>query len=198
MMQPPRAILFDVMDTLVRDPFHDEMPSFFGMTKADLIRAKHPTAWVDFELGHIDEATFLEIFLSDREWDRELFRGTIRASYEWLPGMRELVDAVRARPSRPSLHALSNYPPWYAWIDERCDLRSRLDSSFLSYDMGVRKPHPEAYLHPCRALGITPQEGLFIDDRASNCDAARALGMDAIVFEGAGALEHELALRGVL
>ncbi len=97
MKQPPRAILFDVMDTLVRDPFHDEMPSFFGMTKADLIRCKHPTAWVDFELGHIDEATFLEIFLSDREWDRELFRRTIRASYEWLPGMRELVDAVRAQ-----------------------------------------------------------------------------------------------------
>ncbi|MDQ3034141.1 MAG: HAD family phosphatase [Myxococcota bacterium] len=197
-MTPPRAIFFDVMDTLVRDPFHHEMPAFFGLTKAELIRVKHPTAWVDFELGVIDEAAFLADFLPGRDWDREGFRQVVRASYQWLPGMRELVDEVRARPGRPSLHALSNYPPWYAWIDERCDLRSRLDSAFLSCEMGVRKPDAEAYLEPCRAVGIAPGEALFVDDRASNCDAARAIGMDAVVFADAGALRSELARRGVI
>lgn len=194
----PRAIFFDVMDTLVRDPFHQEMPAFFGLTKAELIAAKHPSAWVDFELGRIDEAEFLEIFLADREWDRDAFCAEVRAAYRWLPGMRELLDELRAQPSRPSLHALSNYPPWYRWIDERCGLGQRLDSAFLSCERGVRKPDPEAYLGPCRALGIAPGDALFVDDRASNCDAARAVGLDAIVFEGAAPLRAELVRRGVL
>lgn len=194
----PRAIFFDVMDTLVRDPFHHEMPAFFGMTKAELIAAKHPSAWVDFELGRIDEPRFLEIFMGEREWDRDAFRAEVRAAYRWLPGMRELLDDVRARPGRPTLHALSNYPPWYRWIDERCGLASRLDSAFLSYELGVRKPDPEAYLAPCRALGIAPADVLFVDDRGSNCDAARGLGLDAIEFEGAAPLRDALARRGVL
>ena len=194
----PRAIFFDVMDTLVRDPFHEEMPAFFGMTKAELIAAKHPSAWVDFELGRIDEEEFLEVFLSDREWDRDAFRAEVRAAYRWLPGMRELLDELRARPSRPSLHALSNYPPWYRWIEERCGLGDRLDSAFLSCELGVRKPEPEAYLAPCRALGIAPSDALFIDDRPTNCDAARAVGLDAVVFQGAATLRDELGRRGVL
>lgn len=198
MTRPPRTILFDVMDTLVRDPFHEEMPAFFGMTKAELITAKHPSAWVDFELGRIDEPTFLRIFMGDREWDREAFCAEVRAAYRWLPGMRELLDELRARPGRPTLHALSNYPPWYRWIEERCGLEARLDSAFLSYELGVRKPDPEAYLAPCRALAVAPADVLFVDDRASNCDAARALGLDAIVFEGAVPLRRALEARGVL
>ncbi|UJR82686.1 HAD family hydrolase [Sandaracinus amylolyticus] len=197
-MSPPRAILFDVMDTLVRDPFHEEMPAFFGVTKRELIATKHPTAWVDFELGRIDEPTFLAIFMGDREWDRDAFRACVRAAYAWLPGMRELLDELRARSPRPTLHALSNYPPWYRWIDEQCGLAARLDSAFVSYELGVRKPDPEAYLGPCRTLGLLPGEALFVDDRASNCDAARALGMDAIVFDGADSLRDALEARGVL
>jgi FMN hydrolase / 5-amino-6-(5-phospho-D-ribitylamino)uracil phosphatase len=197
-MASTRAIFFDVMDTLVRDPFHLEMPAFFGMTKAELIAAKHPTAWVDFELGHLDEEGFLARFMGERPWDREAFCAEVRAAYRWLPGMQALLDELRASPVRPSMHALSNYPPWYRWIEERCALSARLDSAFLSFELGVRKPDPEAYLAPCRALGIAPGEALFVDDRAENCDAARALGMDAVVFEGAPCLRVALAERGLL
>ena len=49
MTAPPRAILWDVMDTLVVDPFRHIMPSFFGMTLAELLEHKHPTAWARFE-----------------------------------------------------------------------------------------------------------------------------------------------------
>jgi HAD superfamily hydrolase (TIGR01509 family) len=194
----PAAIFFDVMDTLVRDPFHHEMPAFFGMTRAELIRVKHPTAWVDFELGRIDEPAFLSLFLPGRAWDRAGFCDHVRASYEWLPGMEALLADLRAAAKETRLCALSNYPPWYRWIDERCGLSRYLDAAFVSYETGVRKPAPEAYLLPCRRLGIAPGEALFVDDRGDNCEAARAVGMDAIVFRDAGALREELARRGVL
>lgn len=48
-------LLFDIMDTLVRDPFYEDVPAFFGMSFKELIDCKHPTAWLEFEKGSIDE-----------------------------------------------------------------------------------------------------------------------------------------------
>ena len=59
----PRAILWDVMDTLVVDPFRQVMPSFFGMTLAELLEHKHPTAWVCFERSELSEAELKEVLL---------------------------------------------------------------------------------------------------------------------------------------
>ena len=39
-------LLLDVMGTLVYEPFHTELPAFFGMTLEELYAAKHPTAWI--------------------------------------------------------------------------------------------------------------------------------------------------------
>lgn len=43
--QPP-VLLLDIMDTVVYDPFFQDMPRFFGITFKELLAAKHPTAWV--------------------------------------------------------------------------------------------------------------------------------------------------------
>ena len=195
---PIRAVFFDVMDTLVHDPFRDVMPSFLGLTLDELIRVKHPTAWVDFELGRIDEARFLELFLPAREWDPIGFCRAVRGAYRWLPGIEPMLAELRGQDERPGLYALSNYTPWYAWIDAECGLSRYLDRAFVSYHTGVRKPDPEAYLVPCRALDLDPRDALFVDDRASDCDAARAVGMDAIVFRGEDDLRAELARRGLV
>ena len=53
-------LLFDVMDTLVREPFFTDVPAFFGMTLDELFAEKHPTSWIDFEHGRIDEARYFE------------------------------------------------------------------------------------------------------------------------------------------
>ncbi|TKD06330.1 HAD family hydrolase [Polyangium fumosum] len=194
----PRLVFFDVMDTLVRDPFHDVMPSFLGMTLPELLRCKHPTAWVDFELGHIDEPTFLATFLPGRSYDAAGFCHVVRESYRLLPGIRDLLRDLRQTTPGVRLYALSNYPPWYRWIAERCELDKLLDGAFVSYETGARKPDPAAYLVPCQRLGEPPAEALFIDDRAKNCEGARAVGMQAIVFNSAEQLREELAQRGLI
>ena len=47
--RPPQVVLWDVMDTLVRDPFREVMPAFFGMDFKELLRVKSPTAWLAFK-----------------------------------------------------------------------------------------------------------------------------------------------------
>ena len=62
-------LLFDVMGTIVHDPFAVELPAFFGMPFEDLLEQKHPTSWVEFETAAIDEATFLRHFFASSSED---------------------------------------------------------------------------------------------------------------------------------
>jgi hypothetical protein len=46
----PPTLLLDVMDTIVYDPFFNDMPRFFDITFNELLAAKHPTAWLQVSL----------------------------------------------------------------------------------------------------------------------------------------------------
>jgi putative hydrolase of the HAD superfamily len=61
-------------------------------------------------------------------------------------------------------------------IDELCALV--LDSGFE----GVRKPDSRIYELTLERLGVDAGATLFVDDTEVNCDAARALGMQAVWF----------------
>jgi FMN hydrolase / 5-amino-6-(5-phospho-D-ribitylamino)uracil phosphatase len=194
----PKAILWDVMDTLVVDPFRHVMPGFFGMTLREMLELKQPGAWVRFELSELTEAEFLATFFKDgRQYDREGFKACVRASYEWVEGIEPLLASLVARGM--DMHALSNYPEWYTWIEQRLGLSRYLSWTFVSCDTRVRKPDPEAYELAARRLALPADQLLFVDDRAVNCEAARAAGMQAIHFENdVVALRRALVATGAL
>ncbi|MEN8254104.1 MAG: HAD family phosphatase [Verrucomicrobiota bacterium] len=56
------------------------------------------------------------------------------------------------------------------------------DSLFLSYEIGVRKPHPDIYRHALNKLGVSSEECFFLDDLLENIEAARSLGINAYQF----------------
>lgn len=192
-----RALLFDVMGTLVVDPFYEDVPKALGMTLKELIEVKHPTSWVDFERGVIDEQQLRKRFFADgRDYPHEAMKAAMVEAYDWVPGMRSMLEELSDK--RYELHALSNYPVWYQLIEDKLRLSAYVDWTFVSCHMGVRKPEDEAYLQPVRQLACQPQELLFIDDQERNCVRARQLGLDAIVFSDAAQLRGELEERGVL
>jgi HAD superfamily hydrolase (TIGR01509 family) len=193
----PDVLLLDVMGTLVRDPFHEEIPAFFGMSLRELLAVKHPSTWVRFEHGELTEDEVIASFFADgRAFDGRAFGDMLRAAYRFIDGVEPLLMELAGR--EVPMHALSNYPCWYRLIEERLALSRYVAWSFVSCETGLRKPDPEAYLGASRALGVAPERCLFVDDRAQNCDAARAVGMDAIVFTDAGALRDALRERGLL
>lgn len=190
-------LLFDIMGTLVHDPFFEEMPSFFEMDFDAMLEAKHPTAWVEFELGRMDEQEFLDNFFSDRRhYDQDRFTSAVRQAYRWIPGTEAILRDMSHRGYE--IHALSNYPVWYQWIEERLQLSRYLRWSFVSCLTEVRKPTRESYLNVVNTLDVDPNECLFIDDRASNCEGAAAVGMSTVLFTDAQTLTRELALRGLV
>jgi len=179
----PRVILWDIMDTLVRDPFFTHMPAFFGHTFEALVARLRPGVWVEFELGRLDELEFYARFFRDGSAvDGAALKRCMADAYCWTEGMEALQRELHAR-SVP-MHALSNYPTWYELIEERLGLSRYVALSFISCRTGVRKPAAEAFQRACAELGRAPEDCLLVDDREQNCQAARALGLSALRFDG--------------
>lgn len=195
---PRPILLLDVMSTLVTEPFLENIPAFFGMSLEELMAVKHPTAWVEFEHGHIDEATYAARFFRDgRGLDLDAFKAMIRASYAYMEGVEALLGELKAEGY--AMHALSNYSSWYRIIEEELGLSRYLEWSFVSCDTGVRKPAPEAYLGAAQRLGVPPSRCLFIDDRRSNVAAAEAVGMLGLLrHRDIERFRAELAALGIL
>ena len=63
------------------------------------------------------------------------------------------------------------------------ELAEYFDVVVISSEIGFAKPDEEAYLITAERLGVTPEECVFTDDRAGYCEAARMVGMQAIVYE---------------
>jgi FMN phosphatase YigB (HAD superfamily) len=61
---------------------------------------------------------------------------------------------------------------------ERC-----FDILVESGALGFAKPEPEIYEYTADKLGVRFDECVFTDDRQEYCDAARAVGMQAIAYE---------------
>ena len=196
-MSDRRILLLDVMGTLVHDPFFVEVPAFFGLTLEEMLAVKHPTAWIEFELGRIDESTFLPMFFRDgRSYDHQGLKRVMHDAYAMLDGVPALLSELGG--AGVPMHVLSNYTVWYTLIEDRVTLSRWVPWTFVSCRTGLRKPDPAAYTHAAQQLSATPQDCVFVDDRGANCAAARAVGMHTIKFRDAGQLRTELAACGII
>ncbi|KAI3918958.1 hypothetical protein MKW98_017406 [Papaver atlanticum] len=190
-------LLFDVMDTLVRDPFYHDIPAFFSMTFQELIDCKHPTAWVDFEKGLINEVELAKVFFKDgRSFDLDGLKNCMKSGFSYLDGVEALLSNLKQ--NSYEIHAFTNYPVWYNMIEDKLKLSNYLSWTFCSCAIGKRKPEADSYLEVLRQLEVEqPDNCIFIDDRMVNVEAAKNAGIIGIQFKGAVALQEELSQLGV-
>ncbi len=76
-------------------------------------------------------------------------------------------------------------------------LRGLFDFFICSGYVHEMKPHAGIYRAAVEISGFPAEQTLFIDDKQENCDAAVALGMNAIRFESPTQLTHALSQRGI-
>ncbi|KAL8540537.1 hypothetical protein ACS0TY_001973 [Phlomoides rotata] len=190
-------VLFDVLDTIVRDPFYHDVPAFFGMSMKELLECKDPTAWIDFEKGLIDEMELARTFFKDgRPIDLEGLKNCMRRGYSYLEGVEELL--IDLKKNGYEMHTATNYPSWYEIIEEKLKLSTYLSWTFCSCTMGKRKPDPDFFMDILKTLNVEPECCVFIDDRMRNVEAARHAGLIAIQFQTAHSLQHHLSRLGFL
>ena len=99
---PPHAhklILFDVMDTLIADPFFRGFEKdLFGLEGGikSLFAIKDQKSFIAFEKGEITEDQHFATYFTDRrECDGDTVINYMFRRYEWLPGMKELCTELQ-------------------------------------------------------------------------------------------------------
>ncbi|MEY2434058.1 MAG: putative hydrolase of the superfamily [Acidimicrobiaceae bacterium] len=103
----------------------------------------------------------------------------------------ELLREVRAA-GRVKLALFSNASTRLESELASCGLDLEFDVVFNSSRLGMAKPDPEAFLTVARLLEVPPELCLFVDDRKSNVEGARAAGMHAEQFTDVGSLREVL------
>ncbi|MCO5997070.1 HAD family hydrolase [Actinoallomurus rhizosphaericola] len=107
---------------------------------------------------------------------------------------RGTLTALRnAHDRRVPLALLSNAPREWARLIDRQPWAAMFTHRFFSTDLELAKPDPAIFREVCRRLGAEPEEITFVDDRRENVEAARTIGIDAVLFTGAARLSAHLA-----
>jgi 2-haloacid dehalogenase len=109
----------------------------------------------------------------------------------------EILDELRRTGVR--LFALSNWSAeTFPIARPRYPFLEWFDGIVISGEVRIAKPDARVYRHLLERHSLEPATTVFIDDSEANVDAARALGMIAIRFEGAAALRRALGRLGLL
>jgi len=183
-----RAVLFDFGGVISSSPFEAfaHLEAERGLPP-DFIRTVNATnpdtnAWARLERGEVDLETFGRLWSDEaRALGHELDG---RLVLEKLAGeiRPRMVDAIRACGTKYKTACLTNnFTRAEALLsDEVAAVYALFDAVLESRVLGVRKPDPRFYELACEALGVRPDECVFLDDLGVNLKPARALGMHTI------------------
>ncbi|GAY11828.1 HAD-IA family hydrolase [Pseudonocardia sp. N23] len=194
------TVVFDFGGVITSSPFEafNRMESERGLPR-DVVRRINSVnpdsnAWALFERAEIDEARFDTLFAEEaRVLGHDLPGRDVLAllAGDLRPRMVEALDRLRAMGYR--LGCITNNVPaghgaQMSRTAEAADavaaVMARFDHVVESSKVGVRKPDPRVYLLACDALGVRPEECVYLDDLGINCKPAAALGMLAIKVTG--------------
>jgi epoxide hydrolase-like predicted phosphatase len=141
----------------------------------------------------IDYAKAKDIQLPEN-WIEKLNEAQLHALKE-IPGMVALVNDLQRQGYQTAL--LSNVRKTHADIKRKLGFYDLFHPLLLSYEIGARKPDPEAYTILLNTLKVPPQTIIFIDNKPENIKAARSFGLDGILFISKDQLIQELKKRGI-
>ena len=82
------------------------------------------------------------------------------------------------------------------YMQRTFDYEELFDRTFYSFEVGLAKPDPEYFLTVVDALGVRPEEAVFVDDMLTNVQGAREAGLRSVLFAATDTHGHlRLKLR---
>lgn len=208
------AVIFDFGGVITSSPFEafNRLEAERGLPQ-DFVRQVNTVngdtnAWALFERAEIGAEEFDRRFAAEaRALGHDLDGASVLAVLAGAvrPAMVAALDRLKAKGYR--LGCITNNVPsgHGAGMARSADAHDELEQIFARFEhviesskAGVRKPDPRIYLMMCEALGLAPEDCVYLDDLGINCKPAAALGMRAIkVTSGEQALAELAAVLGV-
>lgn len=192
-----KAVIFDFGGVLAEEGFREGLlaigrknglpPEEFRKTADDLI---HETGYVT---GNASEHAYWEkvravtgITGTDDELRSEIMERFVLRT--------ELIDIVQRIKSNGLLLAvLSDQTNWLDEINERTPFFEHFQYVFNSYRIRKSKRDSTVFGDVCTAIGIDPNEGLFIDDNIDNVQRASHEGLQVIQYRDMESFKQDIA-----
>jgi HAD superfamily hydrolase (TIGR01509 family) len=117
----------------------------------------------------------------------------------YLGMMPEIVPILTIASRRFPLYAFTNSNPTHQseWSVRFADELSIFNQIFVSSELGLRKPDPEAFGEVANQTGYMASECLFFDDTPENIDGARTAGMRAVLMRSTSDVRDALLDLGL-
>lgn len=179
------AVLWDFGGVISTSPFEafNAYEDANGLPR-DLIRTLNATnpdtnAWAHFERGDHTVEQFVAAFEAEaaaagHTVDAVAVLQALRG--EMRPEVFAMIDAINAA-GLMNAGVTNNFAPM-----EPADWHAKFKVIIESSRVGVRKPDPRFYELACDALGVRPDECVYLDDLGINLKPAKAMGMTTIKF----------------
>lgn len=193
-MKAIKNIIFDLGDVIINIDVPRAAQSFAELGQLPLEDVQrliqHNEVFKKFETGQLsapDFRNYIRELLVHPEWTDDQIDEAWNSLLLDIPPQRvETIVALAQKGYR--LFLLSNTSTIHVEEVNRILQRTtgipKLDvlfeKLFLSYEMGVMKPHHDIYHGVLNDAGILPHESLFLDDNADNIRAAGEVGIQTI------------------
>ena len=194
-----KNLIFDVGDVLIGYRWKEMLTDDFGLSEE---RAEEigmgifeDPIWAEFDKGlvSIDELVehYCRRFPEEVKTVRRFFYGedliAVRRDKVW-----NRIEELKQKGY--GIFILSNYSEYlFRKHTDGLPFRDKLDGGIVSYQVNMLKPDPQIYIHLLEKYGLDPEECIFYDDRKDNVEAARAMGIEAVVISSENMLLEQLA-----
>jgi len=121
--------------------------------------------------------------------DKEL-RSEILKRFILRPEMLKFVEELKTSGFITAI--LSDQTNWLDEIDRETPFFHHFDFIFNSFNMKKGKRNPSIFQDVCSAMGLRPEELLFVDDNIENIRRALGEGLNAIHVRDIGSLQIEI------
>lgn len=198
----PQAVVFDwgnvigfddrsVVVKFMCDSFHFSESEFESANLEKRKAMKEGKSDIDFWFG-LAQKKGVQL---PSDW-AEKYTATLKASVGADPKIYVLIDELKKSGIRVGM--LSNIDDRYKKLIRDFGFYDPFEPCLLSCEMGLQKPDPKAYELLLTKLDLPAKEVLFIDDLPENVEAAKKMGIDALLFESPQQLRKELLKRDLL
>lgn len=143
-------------------------------------------------VGKVDMKTILSDYLERWRVDQSMdafLAEAFNAGCAIDPGVAAVISDLKERGVACCL-ATNQDKHRMAYLDQHLRIRAAFDRTFVSCEMGVKKPEPEFY-HAIRRH-FTEAALVFWDDSPANVTAARECGWTAFVYQDPAQMRREV------
>jgi len=182
----PRAVVFDFGGVLwdMRWDVARELDRVHGLPRSSVFETLYRSAaWADIECGVGDPAAWADD--AHRELERRAGRPLRRLHEEWRKAQAPVDSNIAlVRALRPAYRCsiLSNADvSLRGRLEGELALHHLFDDIVVSAEVGVAKPAARIFQLAAERLGLPPEACVFVDDWDQNVEAAREVGMQAVL-----------------